>query len=166
MMKGMTLTLLALICCSSACAQETPASTASESYETNLSRVYGAIRTAKMIGELCTERFPDQGKANSDSYAAWQHRHLPFMEEIEAAMSSFALKSADGDPQKHARFISGVEAIFSHMGDAMRTEMKASMPEEIARRCELYPKYLELDRMDLEKHHAKEMIIVRRGPEN
>jgi hypothetical protein len=163
-MQKLTALLLALAYCSSVFAQDEHSITSSGDYAMDLGQVYGAIRSAKFMGEICSESFPDQSQSNARAFSQWRARYLPFMQEMEKHFSVMAWRESGGDPQKHVDFLADAEKSFDGYRAALKSQMTADGPDTFANQCKLYPTYLDSDRMDLERYYAEQVAVIRKGP--
>ncbi len=163
-MQKLTVLMLALACCGSVHAQDDQSVTSSGDYAMDLGQVYGAIRSAKFMGEICSESFPDQRQSNAAAFAQWRKRYLPFMQEMEKHFSAMAWRESGGDPQKHVQFLADAESSFNGYRMALKSQMTSDGPDAFAGQCELYPTYLASDRMDLEHYYAEQVAVIRKGP--
>ncbi len=163
-MQKLTALMLALACCGNARAQEEHSITSSGDYAMDLGQVYGAIRSAKFMGEICSESFPDQSQSNPAAFAEWRTRYLPFMQEIEKHFSVMAWRESGGEPQKHVKFLADAENSFDGYRVALKAQMAKDGPDAFASQCKLYPTYLASDRMDLEHYYAEQVAVIRKGP--
>jgi hypothetical protein len=163
-MQKLTALILALVCCGSAYAQDEQSITSSGDYAMDLGQVYGAIRSAKFIGEICSESFSDQRQSNAAAFAQWRTRYLPFMQEMEKHFSAMAWRESGGDPQKHVTFLADAESSFDGYRLALKSQMTADGPDAFASQCKLYPTYLASDRMDLERYYSEQVAVIRKGP--
>jgi hypothetical protein len=152
-----------MACCGGAYAQDERSMTSSGDYAMDLGQVYGAIRSAKFMDEICSESFPDQREFNAEALAQWRARHLPFIQEIEKHFSVLAWKESGGDPQKHVKFLADTEKAFDGYRAALKSQMTAEGPDTFADQCKLYPTYLATDRMDLERYYAEQVVVIRKG---
>lgn len=163
-MQKLTALMLALVCCSGAYAQDERSVTSSGDYAMDLGQVYGAIRSAKFMGDICTESFPEQRQSNAAAFAQWRTRYLPFLQEMEKHFSAMAWRESGGDPQKHVKFLADAEKSFDGYRAALKSQMTSDGPDAFASQCKAYPTYLASDRMDLEQYYAEQVAVVRKGP--
>ena len=162
-MQKLAVLLLALVC-GSVLAQDEHSTSSSGDYAMDLGQVYGAIRSAKFMGEICSDSFPDQIQPNAAAFKQWRARYLPFMQEIEKHFSAMAWRESGGDPQKHVKFLADAEASFDGYRAALKSQMTADGSEAFACQCKLYPAYLATDRMNLEHYYAEQVTVIRSGP--
>lgn len=162
-MQKLTALVLALAFCGSTYAQDERSVTSSGDYAMDLGQVYGAIRGAKFMGEICSDSFPEQRQSNAAAFARWRTRFLPFMQEMEKHFSALAWRESGGDPQKHVKFLADAEKTFDGYRIALESQMTADGPDVFAEQCKLYPAYLASDRMNLESYYAEQVAVIRKG---
>lgn len=150
--------------CSSVIAQEEQSTTSSGDYAMDLGQVYGAIRSAKFMGEICTDSFPDQAQPNAAAFKEWRMRYQPFIQEIERHFSAMAWRESGEDPERHVQFLADVEKSFGMYRAALKSQLTADGPDPFAGRCSVYPTYLASGRMDLERYYAEQVAVIRKGP--
>jgi hypothetical protein len=148
----------------SAVAQDHVSTNSSGNYAMDLGQVYGAIRSAQFMGEICTESFPDQVQSNASAFKQWRANYLPFMQEIERHFSTMAWRESGGDPQKHVKVLVDAEKALDRYRLALKSQMTADGQESFLGQCKLYPTYLASDRMNLEHYYAEQVAVVRKGP--
>ena len=147
----------------SAMAQNDYSTDSSGDYAMDLGQVYGAIRSVKFMGEICTESFPDQAQTNAATYKQWRVTYLPFIQEMERHFSAMAWKESGGVPQKHVQFLVDVDKTFEQYRAALKSQMSADGDEAFKSQCNVYSAYLSSERMDLEHYYAEQVAVVRKG---
>lgn len=156
--------LLLLLVCSNVLAHDEYSTNSSGDYAMDLGQVYGAIRSTRFIGEICSESFADQIQTNAAAFAAWRKRYLPFMQEMEKHFSQMAWREAGGDPQKLMKFLAAADASFDGIRAGLKAQMTADGTDSLAIQCELFPSHLASARMDLEHYYAEQVAVIRNGP--
>jgi len=161
MQKLAALVLFLLSC--SLFAQDKYSTNSTGDYATDLGQVYGAIRMAKFMGEICSESHPDQIQSNTAAFKQWRLRYLPFMQEMEKHFTTMAWRESGGDPQKYVKFLTDVETAFDGYRTVLKSQMETNGPEAFANQCNIYPRYLASERMDLEHYYAEQVAVIRKG---
>src|SRR6478672_12504994 len=159
-MKNLATFLLTVALCNSAFAQST---NSSGDYAMDLGQVQGGTRGAKFLGEICSDAFPEQALANATAYKQWREKYLPFLQEVDRHFSALAYREANGDPQKHVQFLADSEKSFDGYRDALRSQLMADGEKAFKSQCELFPTYLDSERMNLEKYYAEQVATMRAG---
>ncbi len=151
---------------SSAMAQDEYSTDSSGNYAMDLGQVYGAIRSVKSMGEICTESFPDQEQTNTAAYKQWRAAYLPFIQEMEHHFSTMVWKESGGTPKKHVQLLIEADKSFEQYRAVLKSQMSADGNEAFHNLCNAYPVYLASKRMDLEHYYAEQVAVVRKGPVN
>ena len=133
-------------------------------YWMDLGAVYGAIQSAKFMGDICTESFPNQSTANTNAYTEWRSKYLPFIQEMELTFSTSMWKESGGDPQKYYNEITKFRDGMDKYRASMKSQMAADGPKTFEGQCSVYPIYLATDRMNLEHYYAEQLEVIRKGP--
>jgi hypothetical protein len=138
--------------------------TSSGDYTRDLGQVYGGIRRAKMMEEICSKEFSATHESNRRAYEEWRKRYLSFAQEMERHYSAMTLREANNDPGQHKAVQDRFERGFDGYRDGLKQRLAADGLASFRKKCEGYPAYLRSPRMNLEAYYSEQVATIRRGP--
>ncbi|MDO8263385.1 MAG: hypothetical protein Q7T21_09170 [Gallionella sp.] len=123
------------------------------------------IRAVGWIEEVCSEKYPHTKIGNQNAVKSWRARYSNFISEIESQFQTIEKywKTAPESPPQNARTVKQIE---DHLQEArLRLQQKVNSEDPVIfhKICEVYPKFLETPKMDLENARYQFVTTVRRG---
>lgn len=133
-------------------------------YMMDLGQVHGAIRSVRMMEEICSSEYPQTSDANRLGYEEWRTRYLSLIQETERHYSEMALREANGDRKRQLADLDRLEKGFEGHREAFKRQLAAGGADSFRKKCEGFVGYLRSPRMNLEVYYAEQVATIRKGP--
>ncbi len=144
-----------------ALAQPATAAENSGDYGANLSKIYFAHQRLLALREACDQAFPAQAKSAEKAYAAWQKRHQPLLNELDARLTMM-IRGASKDEKEYVRNIGKYEGSIVEYRTTHRDEILAQPRDGFDQVCADFRNYLNGSGSDFNREYADELRELRK----
>ncbi len=130
-------------------------------YGASLSTIYFAHQRLLALREACDQALPAQAKAGEKAYAAWQARHKPLLNELDARLT-LMIRGASKDEKDYMRNVGKYEGSILEYRTEHRENILAQPRDGIEQVCADFRNYLTGSGSDFHKDYADELRELRK----
>ncbi len=137
------------------------AAEASDSYATDLGRVYGGYQRMLAMKEACDTAVPAARAASDKAFAAWQAQHRTLVQDLQRRVTAM-IRAASTDKDDYVRNIGQYEGAILLERKEYRDTLLGLGQEELREQCQRMPEMLKGPGADLAQAYSAELATIRK----